>query len=214
MKFIKRIQYNSPVILTYALLSLAALGVGRLTGGESTRLIFSVYRGPLTDPLTYVRIFTYVIGHADLSHYLNNFLIILLIGPMLEKKYGSRDIIFMILITAAVTGAVNTAFFDTALLGASGIVFMFILLSSFVNLKKGRIPVTLILVMSVYIGREVIDGITLNDNISRFGHILGGLCGALLGFFLNRKELFSREEAIKTKEVSDTGDENENESGI
>ena len=193
MKILKKIQYNAPVILTYALISLAALGLGRLTDFKSTRLIFSVYRSPFTDPLTYVRLFAYVAGHADVSHYLNNFLIILLIGPMLEEKYGSKNIIFMILITAAVTGVINMAFFNTALLGASGVVFAFILLSSFVNLKKGRLPVTLILILIVYIGREVLDGLTRADNVSQLGHIIGGFCGALLGFYLNRGVLFAGE---------------------
>jgi len=206
MKFIKKIQYNSPVILTYALISLAALGLGRLTNGESTRLVFSVYRGPLTDPLAYVRLFAYVAGHADLPHYLNNFLIILLIGPVLEEKYGSRNTVFMILITAFVTGAVNMAFFNTALLGASGIVFMLILLGSFVNLKKGRIPVTLLLIMAVYIGREIADGIYLADNVSQLGHVIGGFCGALLGFFLNKDILFDKKTEVISESPPGEGD--------
>jgi len=190
MKYIKKIQYNSPVILTYALISLVSLLIGYLTGNQSTRLIFSVYRSPMTDPLMYVRLFAYVAGHANLSHYLNNFLLILLIGPMLEEKYGSRNIIIMIAITAFVTAVVNMAFFNVALLGASGIVFMFILLSSFVNLKKNRIPITLIIIIIVYIGREIVDGIYLSDNISQLGHIIGGLCGAVLGIIINREIIF------------------------
>ena len=45
------IQYNSPVVLTFSLLSLGALLLGELTGGASTGLLFCVYRSPLTDPL-------------------------------------------------------------------------------------------------------------------------------------------------------------------
>ena len=191
MKTIGKIQYNSPVILTFAILSACVLGLGRLTGNSSTMYLFSVYRSPATNPLTYVRLFTHVIGHADMSHYLNNFLIILLIGPMLEEKYGAKKIIFMILITAVVTGTINIIFFNSVLLGASGIVFMFILLSSFVNLNKGRIPFTVILIMCVFLGREVIDGIFISDNVSHLSHIIGGFCGAVTGFYLNRGILFN-----------------------
>ena len=47
-----RVQYNAPVVLTFAFLSLAVLALDRLTGGVSTLRLFCVYRAPLTDPLT------------------------------------------------------------------------------------------------------------------------------------------------------------------
>lgn len=150
----------------------------------STRLLFSVYKGSLKDIFFYIRLFGHVLGHVDWEHFVNNFLIILLVGPMLEMKYGSKNMVQMIVITAFVTGILNVIFFDTALLGASGIAFMLIILSSFVNIKKGSIPLTLLLVASLYIGREVVAGLTTNDNISQFAHIAGGICGGVFGFTL------------------------------
>lgn len=150
----------------------------------STRLLFSVYKGSLKDIFFYLRLFGHVLGHVDWEHFVNNFLIILLVGPMLEMKYGSKNMVQMIVITAFVTGILNVIFFDTALLGASGIAFMLIILSSFVNIKKGSIPLTLLLVASLYIGREVVAGLTTNDNISQFAHIAGGICGGVFGFTL------------------------------
>lgn len=180
----KRIHYNSPVILTYAFLSLVVLIIGNITDMASTRLLFSVYRGNLTDVFFYIRLFGHVLGHADWEHFVNNFLIILLVGPMLEMKYGSKNMFYMIMITALTTGILNVVFFDTALLGASGVAFMLIILSSFVNIRKGSIPLTLILTASLYIGREVVAGLTENDNISQFTHIAGGICGCVFGFTL------------------------------
>ena len=37
-----RVQYNAPVVLTFAFLSLAALVAGHLTGGWTTTKFFSV----------------------------------------------------------------------------------------------------------------------------------------------------------------------------
>ena len=54
------ILYNSPVILTFALLSLLALGLGKLTNGWTTQNLFCVYRSPLTDWLTYPRFFLHL----------------------------------------------------------------------------------------------------------------------------------------------------------
>ncbi len=179
---LKRIHYNSPVILTFALLSVGALVAADLTGMASTRLVFSVYRGSLLDPFFYLRLFGHVLGHTDWEHFFNNFLVILLVGPMLEMKYGSKSMIIMFAVTAFVTGVLNILLFNTALLGASGIVYMLIILSSFVNIREGSIPLTLLLVAAIYIGREVVSGLAANDNISQLTHIAGGLCGLFFGF--------------------------------
>ena len=194
MRVIKRIQYNSPVILTYALLSLLVLGISALTAGRSNQLLFMVYRAPPTDPLTYIRVVGHVLGHADFSHFLGNFLLILLIGPMLEEKYGSITMLIMIVITALVTGISFKVASFGSLLGASGVAFMLILLSSFVNLKRGMIPLTFILVVIAYIGQEVYRGFTLNNNVSYLTHIIGGLCGAVLGFYVNKTRMEEKDE--------------------
>ncbi|WP_010251238.1 rhomboid family intramembrane serine protease [Acetivibrio cellulolyticus] len=181
---LKRFHYNAPVILTYTILSFIVLIIGEATNFASTRLLFSVYRGSLTDVFFYFRLFGHVLGHADWNHYLSNFLIILIIGPMLEEKYGSKNLFIMIATTALVTGLLNILLFDTGLLGASGIVFMFILLGSFANIQKGRIPITLILVVVVYLGMEFADAIFQKDNISQLTHIAGGIFGCIFGFML------------------------------
>ena len=67
------------------------------------------------------------------------------------------------------------------LLGASGVVFMFILLSSVTNARRGRIPLTFVLVVLLFLGQEVWNGLT-QDNVSQFAHVIGGLCGAAFGF--------------------------------
>jgi membrane associated rhomboid family serine protease len=74
----------------------------------------------------------------------------------------------------------------TAMLGASGIVFMMMLLGSFTNMQKGRIPLTLVLALLVFIGREVLVGISTDTNVSHTTHIIGGLCGAVFGYLINR----------------------------
>lgn len=186
-----KISYNSPVVLTFALISLIALLVGYLTGGTSTKLLFMTYRSSLLNPLTYIRLFTHAIGHADISHYVGNFMYILLVGPMLEEKYGSSRMLIMMLFTAGITGIFNAILFpNVALYGASGIVFMMILLSSFANSKENEgIPLTMILVAIIYLGNQVIQGIFVEDNISQFGHLVGGVCGAIFGYIFRPKSL-------------------------
>lgn len=178
----KRIHYNSPVILTFTFISLIVLIFGYMTNQYSTTLLFQVYRGNLNDIFFYFRLFGHVLGHANWDHFINNFLLILVLGPVLEEKYGSKRMIGMIAITAFVTGILNVIFTNNALLGASGIVFMLILLSSIVNIQKGKIPLTLILVVIIYIGKEFTNGLLVKDNISHSAHIIGGICGCAFGF--------------------------------
>lgn len=184
----RRIQYNAPVILTFAGLSLAALALGWLTGGWTTGKLFCVYRAPLTDPLTYVRLVGHVLGHSGYAHFSGNMLLLLVVGPPLEEKYGSAALLRAILITAVISGLVQMIFFPgTALLGASGIVFMLILLSSLSGMREGGVPLTLILVAVFYLGGEIVDMMARQDQVSQLTHIVGGLCGAVIGFALEKQ---------------------------
>jgi len=186
MNPLKRIQYNSPVVLTFAIISLLVLGLAHLTNDRSNWLLFSVYRAPFSDPLMYLRLFLHALGHANMAHYFNNFMIILLVGPMLEEKYGGKWMIIMMVVTAFVTGVLHVSISDSAKLGASGIVFMMILLGSFTNIQRGKIPLTLILAVAIFIGQEVVSAVTLDNNIAYMSHIVGGLCGAAFGFIVNK----------------------------
>lgn len=182
-----RFQYNSPVVLTFAFAALAALVLDYMTRGMSTAKLFSVYHCSLLDPWAYPRFFLHVLGHSGYSHYISNMMFILVVGPPLEEKYGSRPLLWAIMITALVSGMVHWLFFPgSALMGASGIVFMMIVMSSLSGMKDGCIPITLILVFVLYIGGEIVSGLVLSDNVSQLTHIIGGICGALLGLSLRR----------------------------
>lgn len=186
MYFPKKINYNSPVILSFTLLSFISLIIGYLTGFKSTEFLFMNYMSNFSDPLFYIRLFTHVLGHANYPHFINNFLLILILGPMLEEKYGSKNLLIMIIFTAFLTALINLVFFNKALLGASGIVFMMILLSSFTNIQKDSIPLTFLLVFALYIGQEIFLGLFKSDQIAQFAHIAGGLCGSFFGYYLSK----------------------------
>lgn len=182
------ISYNAPVSLTFTLLALAATIAGIVTDGYTTSLLFSVYRGSLRDPLFYLRLFTHVLGHSSISHFTGNFTMFLLLAPMVENKFGSRNLLWMIIFTAGITGVLNVLLFPgVALCGASGLVFMLIILAAYSLVYADGVPLTFILVAVVYIGNEIANGILKSDNISQFAHILGGICGGGFGFFLGRR---------------------------
>ncbi len=180
------IRYNSPVILTFAFLCAIVLLIDELTGGVFIRTFFMLT--PTFDPrsfLAWMRLFTYVIGHQNWTHLISNFSFILLIGPVLEEKYGSLPLLAMMVVTALATAFLNLILVHTGLYGASGIVFMLILLSSFTNIRQGEIPITFVLIVALYLVREFVNALT-PDTISQLAHIAGGLTGGIFGFIFAR----------------------------
>ena len=181
--YLEYFQYNSIVILSYFFLSLLVLWLGHLSHGKSN-YYFSSGRGSVFHLVTYFRMVSHVLGHSNWNHFRNNFIYILLIGPILEEKYGSVRLLMMILITAVVTSIIHMIFSKKDILGASGIAFMLILLSSLVNIQSGKVPITLILIFIFYLASEVMDGISKKDNVSHFSHLIGAICGFVFGYYI------------------------------
>lgn len=180
-----KIDYNSPVILSLALLALGVLLI-KLYLAPGIIQYFTV-KGHF-EFNSFAGIFgliSHIAGHANWNHLIGNFTLILLIGPILEEKYGSSKLLLMILVTALITGILNIVFTNNSLIGASGIAFMLIILSSFTNYHSGSIPLTFILIATIFLGKEFSD-IFKDDHVSQFAHILGGACGGLFGFYWKR----------------------------
>ena len=189
MKKKLRLSFNAPAVLTFTALCVIAQLISMLTRGESNRVLFSVYRASLLDPLTWVRCFTHVLGHAGWEHLLGNIMYILILGPMIEEKYGTATTAFIMAATALVIGVINMVFFPgVMLLGASGIVFAFILIASITIREDNTIPVTFILVAVLYLGQQIWQGLFSQDNVSQMAHIVGGVVGAVLGFLLGKAQ--------------------------
>ena len=181
-----KISFNEPVVLGVVGISFLATLLGYITGDITSRVLFSTYRSALLSPMTWIRSFTHIFGHADWTHFVGNMSYLLLLGPMLEEKYGSGTLAGIVAVTAFSTSLVNYILFpDVMLCGASGVVFAFILMSSFTSFKQGEIPLTFILVAVFFIGQQILEGVFVRDNISNLSHIVGGIIGGVLGYVFN-----------------------------
>jgi uncharacterized membrane protein len=68
-------------------------------------------------------------------------------------------------------------------MGASGLVFMMILLSSVTAADKTKIPLTFILICLIYVGKEfLIHEEAGTAAVMTVAHIAGGICGSILRF--------------------------------
>ncbi|MCM8527190.1 MAG: rhomboid family intramembrane serine protease, partial [Lentisphaeraceae bacterium] len=142
-----KIKYNSPLILTYSLLSAVILLVSIYVVNLIPYLGLSG-RFNWSSPQHYFNLVSYAMVHDNSSfrHFVSNFTIILLIGPALEEKYGAGRLLTMMLVTAVVTGLLNILIFRGGIIGASGIALMMIILSSFTNYSKGDLPLTFVII--------------------------------------------------------------------
>ncbi|MCB9480514.1 MAG: rhomboid family intramembrane serine protease [Desulfobacteraceae bacterium] len=180
-----KIGYNSPVILTYAFIAALIVIVTEITQTSVVSKYFISPSGSLSNPVSFLKLFTHCLGHSGFSHLMGNLTLMLLTGPLIEEKYGSFKTFEMFAVTAFVIGIINYFVFSSLILGGSGLVFMLILLSSFTNFRSGKIPLTAVLVAVFFLGGEVLD-LLKNDNISQFSHITGGFVGFLYGFMRTR----------------------------
>ena len=178
-----RITYNAPVVLTFAIAAVVAF---LLSHTSSVFAQWFVAYPHLDSIQSYVGLFSHILGHANWEHLIGNFMLILLIGPILEERHGSLTLLFMILVTALMTGLATLVFSNGYVLGASGIAFMMILLASLANVRGGEIPLTFLIVAVIYMGGEVVHSVR-NDGISHMAHLVGGAVGAAFGFIGARR---------------------------
>ena len=182
-EIITKFDYNSPVILTYFFICLIILLIDKLCKGKFSATFFTTYKNDsLLNPLTYFKLVSHSLGHADWDHLYSNFIKILLIGPLIEEKYGSINLLSAMILTSLIIGIVNKLFGKGGILGASGVAYMLILLSSFVNMENGKIPITLTLIILFFVVDEVIKLFRRKkDGVSHLGHITGAICGVVFG---------------------------------
>jgi membrane associated rhomboid family serine protease len=71
-----------------------------------------------------------------------------------------------------------------------------ILLASFTSFAKHEVPLSFILILVLYLGKEVfIPGKA--TNIATYAHIAGGLCGSMFGFLTAPKTRKTKEARLK-----------------
>lgn len=176
-----KLAWNAPGTLGLCGASLLVLGLSTIVpwlGG-----LFASPAGiDLADPLFFLQCIIHVLGHGDWQHYAGNMLLLLLLGPMVEQRYGTGWFVSIAALTAVVAALAALAL-GHRVLGASGVVFALIGLSSVAGARRGELPVTMLLVLGIYLGGEV-KNLFADDNISQLSHIIGGFVGGAVGLAL------------------------------
>lgn len=148
----------------------------------------------------YYRLFTSMFLHANISHLLNNMLILSVIGNTLEKAIGPIKYISLYLISGILAGVASFSYnminqIYSSSIGASGAIFgvigamLFVILYGETKIQKiGKKQIILFAILSLYRGFTS-TGI---DNVAHVGGLIGGF---FLAFLLCRNK--RREEVIR-----------------
>lgn len=184
MNYLDYFSINSIVILSFFGISFIVEVIDKITRGASNEAIFQLRRGSPFSIMTYVRLLLYPFGHSSWKHFTGNFAYILLIGPLLEEKYGSIELLLLMITTTLIIGLFHLLTSKNAALGASGIAYMMIVLASFVNIQSGKIPITLVLILLIHVIDEFEPLIIRReeDNTNHLAHLIGAFTGLVYGF--------------------------------
>lgn len=192
----KRVSFNSPVSLIFAICCLVATLLSLYLPKGVAEKVANFFNAPncqssenafnWKNALDYFRLFLYVFKHSDWNHLLSNLAFILLLGPMMELRFGKTIFSLMILTATFVAGILCASLLSKPMSGASGIVFMLILLNTLASITKSEIPVTFVLVLVAFLAKEILTAVD-TKNIAIIAQIAGAVCGSLFTFLIAPK---------------------------
>ena len=150
-----------------------------------------------TSPVSWWTLFSHTLGHGSWSHLNGNVVNLLLVAPPCERHYGALNTLKIIFYVALASGLAHMLLgpANTAQLGASGVVFAFILLNSLIEIGsegstglKGKIPLTFLCQIFLWCWNEIASQVLGSDNgVSHIAHLVGAVVGVVAGFKLNPK---------------------------
>lgn len=192
-----KVAYDAPVTLTFVivcaiifLLNMLLAKSGKASGLEKLLASPTAQTGSLPfivkQPLSYLRLLLYIFGSvADGASILfTNLILIMLLGPAMEERYGSVIIGIMIFVSALFAGVLNACFCETSLVGAVPLVSMMIFLNAFMSFSKKKFPLSFAAVMVLFVLLQIFSGA---GAIRIIICIAGGLCGSLFAFLTSPK---------------------------
>ncbi|MFC1608987.1 rhomboid family intramembrane serine protease [Patescibacteria group bacterium] len=215
-KLISKVYWSAPVISIYALLCLAFLVIESSIFSEKDRLTWHCwFNSPmifvpsnidqpvwilwlqlsapkyidLGEVRTYVKLWTHILGHGSWSHFSVNAAYLMLIGPLVERHYGSLRVLGLILVTAITTSTVSLFVTGDPIIGASGVIFFLIILNLFItnhDESERRVPIESVVVSLFFICREIVNMFGVN-NVSQLTHLVGAAIGIVYVYRLRQK---------------------------
>ncbi|MCR5764442.1 MAG: hypothetical protein K6G09_00540 [Treponema sp.] len=188
-----KFNYDAPVTLTFTLLSVLLFVIDFIFLKE--RLNSSIFITPtvsgdfqfsFSSLNSYLRLFLYIFGRESTLLFFSRLVIITLLGPRMEERYGSAVIGIMILVSTFFTGVLFASCCKVSFNGSTPIVFMLILLDMLFHISKKTVSLSSALATALFIACLFINP---NENglVGILIVLAGGLCGSLFAFMASPK---------------------------
>ena len=187
---IGKIDIDAPLTLTFAFLCAIIQALSAICGKDFVVTYFAVHPWRSFNcysPLSYFRMISQIFGHGDWNHLNGNMINLLLVGPSCERVFGFYNLSKIFVWTAVASSAAHMSLgpSNAVQLGASGVVFMLILLNSLVEVKIGRIPLTFVCQICLWCNKEIVAQLFSNDHISHIAHLSGAIVGSVAGYYFH-----------------------------
>lgn len=200
-----KVVFDSPVVLVFSFVSAAIFAADLIFKLNISEKVFechgakSVPAFDFKSAMDYARLVIYPFCSVNATSFFFNIAFVLLLGPVLEERYGSLMLALMIFITSLVGGVITACVSTFGISGCGGIVFMMIILSVLSVFIKKQLPVSWIFIFILYLAFSLAVGKKnssfvsfMNENIPVFIQLASGICGSLFGFFVCPKKRSSQ----------------------
>lgn len=146
--------------------------------------------------------------HAGVNHILFNMYALLIFGPILEQKIGTKRFLLIYLFSGVIAAFLSSFFYELAL-GASGAIMgvigtLIILMPNLGLLLFFVVPMPLWIAGIVYAAIDLF-GIFFPSGIGNIAHLVGMGCGLLYGLYLKKqtKKFYKKFTSKKHLEAED-----------
>ena len=191
-KFNLKFSFDAPVTLSFVIISVILFILNNLViksgalGGVLSSPTAQAGSLPfiVNQPVSYLRLFLYIFGAGEVSSYMTDILIILMLAPAMEERYGSVIIGIMIFVSALFSGVLNACFCTECLTGAVPVICMMIFLTAFMSFSNKTVPITFIATIIAFGYLAITSGLSA---VRLIICVAGGLCGSLFAFLTSPK---------------------------
>ena len=203
-KFNLKFSFDAPVTLSFVIISVILFILNNVV--IKSGALGSILASPTTQagalpfivkqPLSYLRLLVYIFGAANVNDFMTCILMLLILGPAMEERYGSVIIGIMIFVSALFAGVLKACFCVDSLVGPVPVICMMIFLTAFMSFSNKTVPITFLLTILFFGYLAVTSGL---GAVRLITCIAGGLCGSLFAFLTSPKVKASK------KNVGDSG---------
>lgn len=199
------IKYDSPVILTFAIASFIVFALDFFVFKKDfikeffvchASKVFGDYEAFNFKAFPdYPKMIFHELGSTSWHSLLTGILIIMILGPSVEEKFGSVFTGLMIFMTSLISGILTATISHYTLTGSTGVIFTFMILSLITDISKKSFSLSAFFIFVVFIAIQLLESgneeknfiLFMQKNTGLFIEMIGGICGSLFGFMVTPK---------------------------